>query len=98
MRQATADRLLLMFIPAVLSVGHLLLCIYVAVIPSEGWGWVIVATVDFPFSILVAALFHALPPILSFSLFGTVWWYLLGWLGAKLLIKLFSSASMSKDS
>ena len=96
MTQYKADRVLLVFIPAVLSVAHLLLCFYVAATPSEGWGWVIVTSIDFPFSIPIIALLHDLPPLLSFGIFGTLWWYLLGWLLAKLIVKI--NSSMSKGS
>jgi hypothetical protein len=91
-----ADRVLLVLIPATLSVGHLLLCIYVEATPSEGWGWVVVTGIDFPLSIPLLTLLHALPPLLSFGIFGTLWWYLLGWLLAKFIVK--CNASMSEGS
>lgn len=66
---------------------------YAASTPSEGWGWVVVTAIDFPISAPLIALLHNLPPLVYFGIFGTLWWYLLGWLGAKLLIKILGNTS-----
>jgi len=95
MRQKTTDHIFVTFMPIVLAMAHLLFCIYVAIKSSDQWGWVIVSTVDFPFSILIAMLFHSIAPVLAFGILGTLWWYILGWLGAKLIIKMVNKVSMS---
>lgn len=91
--QSKADRAFLIFLPGSLAAGHLLFCIYVASTPSEGWGWVLVTAIDFPISALLIALLHNLPPLVYFGIFGTLWWYSLGWLGAKLMIKVLATTS-----
>ena len=88
-----ADRAFLIFIPAALSAAHLLFCIYVASTHSEGWGWVLVTAIDFPVSALLITLLHNLPPVIYFGIVGTLWWYFLGWLGAKLIIKILGNTS-----
>lgn len=88
-----ADRAFLIFIPATLSAAHMLFCIYVESTPSAEWGWVVVTAIDFPISAVLIALLHNLPPLVYFGIFGTLWWYLMGWLGAKLMIRMLASTT-----
>jgi hypothetical protein len=68
---------------------HFLWCLALQtaiVAPSEGsWTWFPVFIVDFPFSILVLwaeGVLHEsagvdLPPLVTFGIAGTIWWYFL---------------------
>jgi hypothetical protein len=59
---------------------HLCLCLAVAleILPRSEWSnWFVVFLVDFPISILFLMM-QGVPPILSFGILGTAWWYLLG--------------------
>jgi hypothetical protein len=63
----------------VLPALHLCLCLAVALglLPSSEWSnWFIVFLVDFPVSILFLMM-DPIPPIVSFGLLGTAWWYVL---------------------
>ena len=62
---------------------HLLLCFVAYANPNEGWQWLPVSFLDLPFSLLIAQL--ALPPIVPYAIFGTLWWYLLSVVGRHLL-------------
>jgi hypothetical protein len=58
---------------------HLCACLVVSAARIES-GWEQMIKVDFPFSILLAALTWRLEhPLLWFGLLGTLWWYLLSW-------------------
>jgi hypothetical protein len=42
--------------------------------------WRALILFDFPFSIIFSALmFHSVHPMISFGIFGTLWWYFLSW-------------------
>jgi hypothetical protein len=73
-----ADRVLILFIPAFLALVHILLCIYSAVNSAEGWEWILVTAIDFPFSILVLQFLHDLSPLISF---GGFWHYVVVFIG-----------------
>ena len=64
----------------VLPAIYLGLCIAVAlqIVPAEGsWGWLLPFPAAFPFSIVLLPLTKALPPLLTFGIFGTLWWFLI---------------------
>ena len=44
--------------------------------PSEWSNWFIVYLIDFPVSI-IPLLLHPIPPLVSFGVVGTAWWYFL---------------------
>jgi len=66
--------------PFVLPTLHLLLCLAIGsgLVPYKGeWSvWFFVYLLDLPVSIL-ALLLHPIPPVISFGVIGTAWWYLL---------------------
>lgn len=59
---------------------HLFICLVVALRnPVEGWELLI--KIDFPISaFIVSALYSFDHPFLLFALFGTVWWFMFGYL------------------
>jgi hypothetical protein len=60
---------------------YLGLCVAVAleIVPAEGsWGWFLPFLAAFPFSIVLLPLTNVLPPFLTFGIFGTLWWFLIG--------------------
>ena len=65
----------------VLPALHLGLCIAVAleILPRSEWSnWFIVYLIDFPISIFFLIL-RSVPPLLSFGVLGTAWWFLLSY-------------------
>ncbi len=65
--------------PYVLPAAHLCLCLVVQLgLPHSEWSaWFFVYLIDFPVSILALVLDPPLPPLVSFGIVGTVWWYLI---------------------
>ena len=58
---------------------HLCLCLAVAleVLPRSEWSnWFFVFLIDLPVSILFLSM-EPIPPLASFGVLGTAWWYLL---------------------
>ena len=72
-------------IPTAIAALHFLVCIIVANTPAEGsWQWFPMFVIDFPASMLPLLLGHvSVPPLLSFGVVGSVWWYfiacVIGW-------------------
>jgi hypothetical protein len=57
---------------------HLILCIVVALMSSEGsWRWFPMFLIDFPLSIVLGQM-GDLPPLITFGILGTLWWYFIG--------------------
>ncbi len=48
--------------------------------PYAGWFWMGLNLFDFPFSIIFSALlYHSVNPMITFGIFGTLWWYFLSY-------------------
>src|SRR5476651_1801950 len=59
---------------------HVAICFVVAQHHSEGsWQWLPVFVLDFPFSVVLEELSpKGSEPLVTFGLFGSLWWLLLG--------------------
>ena len=73
------DDIRIRVLPAAAAVLHFLICIFVANTPAEGsWQWFPIFLIDFPASIVLLTLIpSSIPPVISYGLFGSVWWFLL---------------------
>ena len=63
--------------PFIAASIHFLICLFVANTPSEGsWQWFPIFVIDLPASLIPLVLSPKwLPPLLSFGVVGSVWWY-----------------------
>lgn len=82
-RQVTKSTILDQFRPTILLLIlptlHLVLCFYVEFSISDnagGWKWFLVGLVDYPASSILKQV-GFLDPLLTFGIFGTLWWYLI---------------------
>jgi hypothetical protein len=85
---------------AAAAVVHFLVCIAISLgaVASEGsWKWFIPFLMDFPASILFLPLQGVLPNLLVFGVLGSAWWFLLFWVGTRLVLRL-SRPSLTKPS
>jgi hypothetical protein len=59
----------------VLPVSHLVLCLVVQVNATSGsWSWFPLFLIDLPVSSLLIRI-ESLPSLVTFGIFGTIWWY-----------------------
>jgi hypothetical protein len=72
----------------VLPALHLGFCLFIQFANFEGsWGWFLAFLVDLPFSVLLLPLGKYLSGFVCFGVFGTLWWFFLSWLVARLVGK-----------
>jgi hypothetical protein len=65
------------FLVYLLPLLHLCACIII-VLAQVGRGWEYLGLIDFPASVIIAAMDYNFDhPLFLFGVFGTLWWYLL---------------------
>jgi hypothetical protein len=76
--------------PIALCIAHLIFLLMVANAKNGGWAWIAIVGLDFPISILVMQVSIAMDisPTVPFALFGTAWWFAIGWVASKFLFKI----------
>jgi len=75
-------------VPLIAASVHLMLCLAIqfGAFGHEGsWPWFVAFLADFPFSIAFFPL-QWLPPLLVFGTLGSAWWFLLAWLGVRIVM------------
>jgi len=67
-------------IGAAVGAVHLFGALVAYQMPSEGsWRWFPLFLADYPFSVVLAELLPSLTPLLAYGLFGSLWWFFLGY-------------------